>query len=210
MMRQFLFDSFHLLQFTELKSSSNQSIKEIAEKAIKEVSYHLERSTETVIALGDSTEEGHSRMQNALDRLWPYVGEAFHMTTWTKRSLRLAWDHCPATLNEYDNTVAAVRQAMLNIPTSDFAHKGGKSGAMHSEHLGHLLAQMQYYNGPIQTRGGNVDQSTTHIWQFLDQVPDPEIPAISIVDLGIVRDVSWKDGASCHNHANLLRMPCNL
>ena len=46
---------------------------------------------------------------------------------------------------------------------------------------------------PIQTRGGNVDQSTTHIWQFLDQVPDPEIPAISIVDLGIVRDVSWKD-----------------
>ena len=146
MMRQFLFDSFHLLQLTELKLSSNQSIKEIAEKAIKEVSYHLERSTETVIALGDSTEEGHHRMQNALDRLWPYVGEAFHDDDVDKAIAEAGVGPLPSDLKpKYDNTVAAVlEQAMLNIPTSDFAHKGGKSGAMHSEHLGHLLAQMQY------------------------------------------------------------------
>ena len=146
MMRQFLFDSFHLLQLKELQASSNQSIKEIAEKAIKEVSYHLERSTETVIALGDSTEEGHRRMQNALDRLWPYVGEAFHDDDVDKAIAEAGVGPLPSDLKpKFDTTVAAVlEQAMLNIPTSDFAHKGGKSGAMHSEHLGHLLAQMQY------------------------------------------------------------------
>ena len=31
------------------------------------------------------------------------------------------------------------------------------------------------------------------IWGWLDQVPDPEIPVISIVDLGIVRDLAWDE-----------------
>lgn len=32
--------------------------------------------------------------------------------------------------------------------------------------------------------------STDALWQVLEQVPDPEIPAVSVVDLGIVREVS--------------------
>ncbi|HKY93421.1 MAG TPA: 1,2-phenylacetyl-CoA epoxidase subunit PaaD [Nevskiaceae bacterium] len=34
------------------------------------------------------------------------------------------------------------------------------------------------------------------IWRWLADVPDPEIPAVSVVDLGIVRGVRWDDGAA--------------
>ncbi|CCM79280.1 1,2-phenylacetyl-CoA epoxidase subunit PaaD [Rhizobium mesoamericanum] len=35
--------------------------------------------------------------------------------------------------------------------------------------------------------------STADIWQWLGEVPDPEIPVISLVDLGIIRDVTFED-----------------
>jgi len=77
MMRQYLFDVWHLEMLTELTTSSEPRVAEIAAKAIKEVQYHVERSADTVISLGDGTAESHQRMQNALDLLWPYVGELF-------------------------------------------------------------------------------------------------------------------------------------
>ena len=77
MMRQFLFDAWHLAMLTALTKSTHEQIAAIAAKAVKEVQYHVERSGETVTGLGDGTSESHKRMQDALDLLWPYVGEMF-------------------------------------------------------------------------------------------------------------------------------------
>jgi ring-1,2-phenylacetyl-CoA epoxidase subunit PaaC len=70
---------------TALTRSRDERVAAIAAKAVKEASYHVERSADTVIGLGDGTEESHARMQAALDRLWPYVGEMFNATRWTRR-----------------------------------------------------------------------------------------------------------------------------
>ncbi len=145
-MRQFLFDAFQVPHLTALRNASDDRIAGIAAKSLKEAQYHLERSRETVIALGDGTEESNSRMQAALDRLWPYAGEMFlrdgvddamHESgiAADPTSLRATWD---------DMVKTTLGEAMLTIPASDFAQQGGKSGKRHSEHLGHLLATMQF------------------------------------------------------------------
>lgn len=137
MMRQFLFDTWHLEALTALSEHTDAEVAAIAQKSVKEVTYHRERSSDTVIALGDGTEESHARMQAALDRLWPYVGEMFStdeddLTDMT--AVRPAFDtHSEAVLTE----------ATLTRPDSNFAHMGGKTGARHTEHLGHMLATMQ-------------------------------------------------------------------
>ena len=77
LMRQFLFDAFHLEMLKGLTTSSEPRVAEIAAKAVKEVQYHVERSGDTVIGLGDGTAESHVRMQDALNLMWPYVGEMF-------------------------------------------------------------------------------------------------------------------------------------
>ncbi|MBM2290749.1 phenylacetate-CoA oxygenase subunit PaaC [Sulfitobacter pseudonitzschiae] len=140
MMRQFLFDAWHIEMLRALKGHDHEQISAIAEKSLKEVTYHAERSADTVIALGDGTEESHKRMQAALDRLWPYVGEMF-LSDDVDRAV------CdPAPLREaFDARINAVlTEATLTRPDSDFAHKGGKTGVRHTEHLGHMLAVMQF------------------------------------------------------------------
>ncbi|WP_415405203.1 1,2-phenylacetyl-CoA epoxidase subunit PaaC [Tateyamaria sp. SN3-11] len=137
MMRQFLFDSWHLAALTALCDHPDAEISAIAQKSVKEVTYHRERSTDTVIALGDGTDESHTRMQSALDRLWPYVGEMF--TTDADDLTDMA-----ALRPVFDAHVhAALAEATLARPDNDFAHQGGKTGARHSEHLGHMLTTMQ-------------------------------------------------------------------
>ncbi|CUH68746.1 1,2-phenylacetyl-CoA monooxygenase, subunit C [Thalassovita gelatinovora] len=146
MMRQFLFDAFHSVLLGRLLQSSDQTVREIAEKASKEVAYHVERSADTVVGLGDGTEESHARMQAALDYLWPYVGEMFASDE-TDRALAAAGvAPDPANLrDDFDALIGKVlAEATLHIPDSDFAHKGGRTGAMHTEHLGHILCQMQW------------------------------------------------------------------
>ncbi len=140
MMRQFLFDAWHGLMLNALQSHSNDRIAAIAEKSLKEVTYHFDRAADTVIALGDGTEESHARMQAALDRLWPYVGEMFtaddvDRAVFDPSSLRDAFDA---------KAGAVLAEATLTRPDKDFAHQGGKTGARHTEHLGHMLATMQF------------------------------------------------------------------
>jgi len=146
LMRQFLFDAFHLEMLKGLTASSEPRVAEIAAKAVKEVHYHVERSGDTVIGLGDGTAESHARMQDALNLMWPYVGEMFASddVDTEMRSTGIAPD-----LNQlriaFDAHVGAVMaDATLTIPDSTFAHKGGKSGFQHTEHLGHILTQMQW------------------------------------------------------------------
>jgi ring-1,2-phenylacetyl-CoA epoxidase subunit PaaC len=146
LMRQFLFDAFHSIMLGRLMTSSDQRIADIAAKASKEVTYHLERSAETVVGLGDGTEESHARMQAALDYLWPYVGEMFQADEVDAQMAEAGIAPDPASLrDEFDALVGKVlAEATLTIPDTKFGHKGGKTGAMHTEHLGHLLTQMQW------------------------------------------------------------------
>ena len=145
-MRQFLFDAWHALLLADLSTASDARVAGIATKASKEVAYHLERSSDTVIGLGDGTRESHARMQSALDLLWPYVGEMFESDAVDAAMDEAGIAPDPATRRaDWDAKVQAVlTEAMLTMPESTFAHSGGRSGFRHSEHLGHLLAQMQW------------------------------------------------------------------
>jgi ring-1,2-phenylacetyl-CoA epoxidase subunit PaaC len=143
--RQFYFDTWHFRLLTALKSSADQRVAAIADKARKEVTYHLERSTDWVIRLGDGTEESHKRMQAALDELWTYTGELFDTDDVDRAmverdigidlaALRPPWtEHVEKTLSE----------ATLQIPTGQYMQRGGKRG-VHTEKLGYLLAEMQF------------------------------------------------------------------
>ncbi|WP_299672960.1 1,2-phenylacetyl-CoA epoxidase subunit PaaC [uncultured Roseobacter sp.] len=145
-MRQYLFDQFHLLHLQGLKDSSDERIAGIAAKAVKEVAYHVERSADMVIGLGDGTEESHARMQAALELLSPYVGEMFNSDEIDRAMAEAGIAPDPTSLRDaYDLAVAKVLgKATLKRPEGDFAHQGGKTGFRHSEHLGPMLAQMQW------------------------------------------------------------------
>ena len=146
LMRQFLFDAWHSILLGRLMASSDERVAAIAAKASKEVTYHLERSADTVVGLGDGTAESHARMQAALDYLWPYVGEMFLSDDVDAEMAAAGIAPDPASLrDEFDTLVSKVMaEATLAIPESSFAHKGGKAGNLHTEHLGHLLTTMQW------------------------------------------------------------------
>ncbi len=145
MMRQFLFDAWHRHLLAALAGSTDKRVAGIAGKAVKEASYHLARSTDLVISLGDGTAESQARMQAAIDDLWPYAGEMFVADTVDEamvaagiapalEDIRGQWDaHVSRTLTE----------ATLSQPEAGYVQKGGKRG-VHSEHLGYLLAEMQF------------------------------------------------------------------
>jgi ring-1,2-phenylacetyl-CoA epoxidase subunit PaaC len=146
LMRQFLFDAWASIMLGRLQSSRDERVREIAEKASKEVAYHVERSADTVVGLGDGTEESHARMQAALDYLYPYVGELFESDAVDAAMAEAGIAPDPANLRaEYDALVGRVlADATLQVPEGAFVHRGGRDGAMHTEHLGHLLCTMQW------------------------------------------------------------------
>ncbi len=145
LMRQFLIDAYQVPLLEALKSSKDERIAAIAAKAGKEVAYHLDRSADLVIRLGDGTEESHRRMQQALDALWSYTGEMFASDAIDTAMSEAGLAPDAASLKaEWKETVEAVLdEATLTLPESDFAHMGGLTGR-HSEHLGHMLAEMQF------------------------------------------------------------------
>lgn len=146
MMRQFLFDAYHHAMLTALSTSSDPRVAEIAAKAVKEATYHLDRSAETVIALGDGTPQSHEKMQTALNLLWPYTGEMFHSDDVDAAMVADGIATDPATLHDswMQRVHATISEATLTLPEDTFAHKGGRTGKQHTEHLGHLLTQMQW------------------------------------------------------------------
>ncbi len=145
LMRQYLFDQWHDLALEQLLASSHERVAEVAQKARKEVSYHLTRSRDLVIRLGDGTDESRARMQAALHELWPFTGE---MTTADKLDKALAEVGIGADLTvlepKWNAAVAAVlTKATLDHPEQGWMQEGGKSGR-HGEHLGFILAEMQF------------------------------------------------------------------
>lgn len=145
MMRQFLFDAYRKPLFERLTHSSDETIAAIAGKALKETTYHLRHSSEWIIRLGDGTEESHERIQSSLDELWKYAAELFYEDE-VEAELRASgvlpdFDGIKA---EWDKTVNHVLgEATLTIPTNNWKQEGGRKG-LHSEHLGFILAELQY------------------------------------------------------------------
>ena len=145
LMRQYLFDAWHLPMLQGLATSSDPRVAEIAEKASKEAAYHLERSADLVIRLGDGTAESHARMQKALDWLWSYSGELLSADAVDARLVEVGVRPAPEVIASAwsAHVDATLRAAMLTRPEDPFMRKGGKTG-VHSEHLGYILAEMQF------------------------------------------------------------------
>jgi len=149
MARQFYFDAWHELLLRGLTASTDARIAEIATKALKEVRYHIERSADWVIRLGDGTEESHRRMQAAVDGLWMYTGEMFEVDA-IELALIDAGIACDArTLAApwRERVRAIFADATLDLPAGTWMQgsggRGGKQG-VHTEHIGPMLAQMQW------------------------------------------------------------------
>lgn len=145
MARQLYFDAWHYLLLQELTRSTNGGIAEIAAKALKEVAYHLERSREWVLRLGDGTEESHRRMQAGLDDLWMYTGELFEADEIDLQLSEAGIAPDPSSLQEQwlDLMRATAEEAMLTLPQLGWSQRGGKRG-IHTEHIGYILADLQF------------------------------------------------------------------
>ena len=145
MARQFYFDAWHYLLLRELTGSKNARIAEIAAKGLKEVTYHLERSQEWVLRLGDGTEESHRRMQAAIDDLWMYTGEMFESDAVDQAMVRDGIGPDLSSLHEpwLGLMRSTAEEATLTLPQPGWAQRGGKRG-IHSEHLGYILADLQF------------------------------------------------------------------
>ncbi len=143
--RQFLFDAWHLLLLRALAGSGDARIAGIAAKGAKEAAYHVERSGDWVIRLGDGTDVSHARMQAAIDDLWTYTGEMFvpDATELALLEAGIAADVGALATPWREHVDAVLAEATLEAPAGTFMQKGGKQG-VHTEHLGHLLAEMQF------------------------------------------------------------------
>lgn len=145
-MREFFFDAWHTSALAELMHSSDARIAEIAVKSQKEATYHLRRSSNLVVGMGDGTATSHTLIQAAADRLWPYTGEMFVGDAVDAEMIAVGEGFNPASL--YEEWQAYVSQVFATAtlqapPAGAWMQKGGKQG-VHSEHLGYLLAEMQF------------------------------------------------------------------
>ena len=143
--RQFLFDTYMFFLYEELKNSKDETIAAIAVKSHKEITYHLRHTTEWMYRLGDGTAESHERLQNGLNDLWMFTSEMFDMD---EVDALLIKEGIVPDLNKvktaWEKRVKEViAEATLKLPETTFKQKGSREGK-HSEHLGFLLAEMQY------------------------------------------------------------------
>jgi ring-1,2-phenylacetyl-CoA epoxidase subunit PaaC len=144
--RLFLLAAFDEQLYGALRTSADARLREIADKAVKETAYHLRHSGQWVIRLGDGTEESHRRMQKALDDLWMYTGELFLPDAVDEEMARRGVAPDLRSLEEGWNRRVddVLGEATLQRPTVSWMQRGGKDGRMHTEHLGYILAEMQF------------------------------------------------------------------
>ena len=143
--RQFFFDSYNYHFYTQLKSSTDKMLAAIAEKSLKEVTYHLRYSSEWVIRLGDGTALSHQKIQSAIDELWMFSGELCmpDAVDLAAQEAGIGVDLAAIRALWQQNVSAVLSEATLQAPAADaWMQKGGKQG-IHSEYLGYLLAEMQ-------------------------------------------------------------------
>jgi ring-1,2-phenylacetyl-CoA epoxidase subunit PaaC len=143
MARQLVFSAYSCELYTALGTSADPTLAGLAGKAVKEVAYHRDHATQWVLRLGDGTDLSHARMQAGLDLVWPYADELFDRYDAVSQlpdvavdpaALRPAWQHY---LTE------VLGKATCHVPEPRWRSRGGRDG-LHTEHLGHLLAEMQH------------------------------------------------------------------
>ena len=224
--RQWLIDSWQLEIYQALALSADTRLAAIAAKAVKETRYHHRFSSGWLVRLGDGTAESRRRAQRSLDDLWALTEELFTPDAVDER----------ASAAGIAPPLARARAALVGAHRSGAARGRrcsarraqpypwhGKRG-VHSEHLGHMLggdaAPAAHLSGcalvTAEPRGmysaataAEPDACERQVWELLASVPDPEIPVLSIVDLGIVRHVRREgDGRAARRpDADLFRLP---
>lgn len=143
--RNFLHSAFSYHLYNALRISSDEMIAAHAAKSIKEVTYHLRHSSEWLIRLGDGTSESHDKIQESLNNLWEFTGDLFEMNEVDEILIK---EGITVDLNaikkEWDKTINDVLdRATLSRPEDLYMHSG-RLEAVHSEYLGHLIAEMQF------------------------------------------------------------------
>lgn len=143
--RQLLIDIYNKYFLEQLKKSSDKTLAAIAVKAAKEAKYHCRRSKAWTLRLGDGTSESKERMQRALDDLWGYSHELFEVDELEQRLVDsgIAVDCSALKADWLEEVTAIIEEATLTVPVQEWAVSGGRQG-YHTEHLGHLLTEMQF------------------------------------------------------------------
>lgn len=145
MARQFFIDAYQLPLWEGLSGSKDETIAGIAQRAVREATYHLRHSSMWILRLGDGTEESHGRIQSSIDRLWRFTAEMFESDDVDGEMTEAGVGVDPSSLEvTWHATVDAVlEEATLTRPQDAFQTSGGRSG-MHTEYLGPMLAEMQW------------------------------------------------------------------
>lgn len=143
--RQYFFDVFHYMLLEKLQDSKNVNLQGIAKKSIKEVAYHQRFSGDWLLRLGDGTEESKQKVQQAVNDLWVFTDELFHVTKDDEAVIKAGHGVDVSSLKGlyYTKIKDLLKQATLEIPEAAYFQKGGKQG-IHSEHMGYILADMQF------------------------------------------------------------------
>lgn len=145
MVRQFLFESYYVLQLDALARCDDEHLAAIAARALTEVSYHLRHVSQWIVRLGDGTEESHRRVAESLERLWRYTGEAFASDEVDEIVRDALHGPDPEAIHQAwrKNVNNVLQEATLTMPEDGWMAGGGRQGH-HTEHFGYLLADMQY------------------------------------------------------------------
>jgi ring-1,2-phenylacetyl-CoA epoxidase subunit PaaC len=145
MVRNLLFGAFQVELWQALHGSADAQLQAVAQKSLKEARYHLQHAGDWVVRLGDGTEESHGRAQEALDSLWRYAAELFAPDPMEQQAAAAGigpeWSSLEPAWRARVEPV--LEEATLRIPPPTGFRSTGKTG-VHTEHLGHLLAEMQW------------------------------------------------------------------
>lgn len=143
--RQLYISAFEVLLYGSLENSKDTILASIASKTIKEIKYHLQHASDWTVRLGDGTPESTFKMQRAINNLWMYTGELFEMDSIDEQLLKsgIGVDKAPLIEKWHKQIQDTLSEATLTIPEETFMQSGGNQG-VHTEHMGHLLSEMQY------------------------------------------------------------------
>lgn len=143
--RQLYNDVLDYLFYKELLQSKDETLAALSGKFIKEIKYHIRHVSDWIIRLGDGTEESHSRMQKGLNELWQYTGDLFAKLSEDEELIKNGFIPDVTKLKEewQKNIATVLEEATLKMPENTWMQSGSRKG-IHTEHLGYMLAEMQY------------------------------------------------------------------
>ena len=143
-LRQFFFSNYQFFLYQQIQKNSDAQLAAIAEKSLKEISYHVRWSSEWVVRLGDGTEESNERIKKSVDELWPFTGELFQPSGYELLAAKQGFSVDIALIKEswLQKVTEVLTEATLSVPSSEWMQSGGKEGK-HTEHLGYILSEMQ-------------------------------------------------------------------